>query len=548
MTNPKCQINVYTKDDVLRYILTSDVISVDTHLGLNDDIGSFNVVINNWNNIVYPYKDIAQTDYVKIWFGWDAVNTANLPDFSGPIMQIIAPNPENGYTRTLKGQGKSEILTRRIKTHKAWNIIDADVIATEVCTDLSLGTDKLAVDTTDVTFVVDAETYMDLMKKLSDYWYDAATQIKKDFYVTVDDKLFWQSRPARTSGVETITLANSKMLTYNVLHDNTQIKNNITVYGKLTVFNPKDSEIYGRKYPDTGDDWTYSAGWTDIQGTVATSADAPQIGTSCLRSHDAAGAGICEFYRTHNKVWVDGLAGYGAVEFWARRNQILSDSKIRLYCPDNANYYEITYAQPTPNGTWCFRRFSLGLNNTYDATANPSGEWIPTGSPSWDDIEGIYFYATAAGDLHFDLDGVCYNFGRWRSTASDATSQSDYGIRDLNVLDDQLTSDAQCQTRAETLLYQQKDPVTRIDFTTLGNQNIFLSDRIPLTIPAEDIVTNFYATSLEQHWKLDGWQTTVTTLGTLNTRVLPATTEKEVVLKEFKRQREIGRGLRYIQR
>lgn len=64
------------------------------------------------------------------------------------------------------------------------------------------------------------------------------------------------------------------------------------------------------------------------------------------------------------------------------------------------------------------------------------------------------------------VDGLYFDKGRWRSTAEDATSQTNYGVREAEYRFDTLHSDSDCEKRAETLLYPLKDPPIRLDVAT----------------------------------------------------------------------------------
>lgn len=189
---------------------------------------------------------------------------------------------------------------------------------------------------------------------------------------------------------------------------------------------------------------------------------------------------------------------------------------------------------------WGFNIFSLGDNNIYDADQNPDGQWRTVGSPSWETLGGIEFYINVgAGTYVFDVDGLCFSFGRYRYTVSDATSQTNYGRRDLIVVDDDLNSTAECQRRAESLLYQKKDPVRRLDIVTNGNTNLLLGDQLSITLPAENIsAENFYITTVEHNFvREQGWLTAISLIDTVNTRVPPPITLQEIVRQEFVKRR-----------
>lgn len=179
---------------------------------------------------------------------------------------------------------------------------------------------------------------------------------------------------------------------------------------------------------------------------------------------------------------------------------------MRLRAPDSANYFEADY---NTGGAWTFNELDLGTAHEYHATRNPNGTWTKGGSANWWDIEHIQFRANWAVNNNFIyIDGLWFFPERWSDTASNAASQTSYGQRDLEVTDDKLHSDGDCEKRAETLLYQLKDPPTQIDLTVVGNTNVLVGDRLSMTIPAEGIsAANYDVISVEHSFTNNGFIT-----------------------------------------
>ena len=549
MTIPVYKIEVYDSSDTLTHTIEDEALSIMVKEVLTDNIGTFSFTLPTVKGLTnkYYFNDIAVHNKVKIWLGYNSVSGD--PITVGRIYRITAPlNAQSGYLRHFSCYNQSEILQRRIKTRKVWEGIGASTIVTELANDLGLGTTEIETDTTAVTLTVDADTYFNVLKKVSDYWYDASTQIKKDFYVDINNNLVWKSRPIRTSGVETLTVGDN-LLSYNVVRDITKVKNKIWVYGRDAPYDPNRAVVNyaGRTYPSDGDSWTYGTGWTATAGTLSSDTTNPKVGANDLRcaSNDDY---LCQYHRTFSQLSVEGKAGYSALQFWGRRSALLSSyHHVRLWCPDNSNYFEWEFADPGSNGVWAFRITRLGDNNTYDADTNPNGEWVAHGSPSWNDIEGIEFVVNSGVSFNWDIDGLCFSFGRWRATAEDATSQSNYGQRDYMVVDDTLYSDSDCQKRAETLLYQLKDPVIRLDISTPGNTNIKIGDRLTITIPAEGIsAQSFDVISVTHRFSSEGFITNASLVSTENVREAPTTSLNEFLIQQFRKQSEIGKGVQLI--
>ena len=171
-------------------------------MGFNDDIGYFELVLpKKLGHSTYKYNDVVVGDRVKVWYGYSSSDLTGDPDFMGKILQT---GGRSGQYAIIKGKPNSEILSRRIKSRTIWADTHADDIAATVASDLSLGASLIATNTVYVDITEDTETYADILRKLSDHWYDVSNQVKMDYYVTVNSDLYWQSRPYRTSGVETL--------------------------------------------------------------------------------------------------------------------------------------------------------------------------------------------------------------------------------------------------------------------------------------------------------------------------------------------------------
>jgi len=544
---PVSKIETYT-GAVLDHTIEpgTDAIAIIVKETLTGGIGTFSFTLPGIKGSRYPYNDIAVNDIVKVWLGYDSISGDPLT--KGRIYEITAPlNVQSGYLRHFSCSNQGEILQRRIKTRKVWDGIGASTIVEELCDDLGLGKTEVTADATSVDLICDGETYFDVLRRISDYWASGGSQIKKDFYVDIDNNLVWKVRPIRSAGVETLTVGQN-IMSYNLLRDILSVKNKIYVYGQRVQFNPKDPTAIGRKFPVDGDSWTYGTGWTPIQGALITYSTAPKVGSNCLRCISDAG-GDCQFYRTFSQLHVEGKAGYTMLEFWGRRDALLATNHhVKIYCPDDSNYYEFEFEDPGSNGVWAYTITSLGENNTYNAVTNPDGEWVVNGSPTWENMQGIEVFVDSGGSFNWDTDGLCLSYGRWRDTAEDATSQSNYGQRDLIIVDDDLASDGDCEKRAETLLYQLKDPVLRLDISTPGNTNIKIGDRLSITIPAENISAVDYDVITVQHQLLaeSGFVTRATLVNSANTRTVPPTTLSEVLVDTSKNLSRLGKGVRDI--
>ena len=536
--NPHTKIELYDTNNVLWHTLLNEANSGHTNDILTSDVGSFNFSVPclGGSDSEFKYTDVAEQWKTKIYLTYEDTFAASDLAFVGKIQKISSPlDTGDGYVKVFEGKSQGEILERRQKRNKRWQAEEVDDIIAEIISDLGLGTD-IAVDTTAVTLTARTESYFDLLRKCSDYWASAGVQVKKDFYVNTSDALVWKTRPLRTANVETFSI-DDNFGSYRVTRDVLPVKNYITVYGAANSYYPEDRDVW------TEDDDT---NWTEMTGTlVHNEAVTIKVDTYSVKCIGVGVPPTAIFNLAHDRVTIRDVSD---ISFWHYNPPlgITANSTIKIYAPDNANYFELQTALAAGASAWHFEQFSLGPSNEYDAVLNPNGTWTVNGNANWWDMQGIEFtYEMNVGDVSTWTDGLYYGPIRCTSTVEDASSQTSYGRRDAEYTDDNLLSDAECEVRANTLLYQLKDPVTRLDWSLpTGTLNLKLGDRIPVTIPQESFVAeNFDVVSVMQDWNLEGWVTSASLVDTANSRNLPPVTPQGATLKQMRKLKEISSEL-----
>jgi len=606
LTFPVYKIEVYSPAAVLRYTITKEVIDVYSTTSLTDRIGTFSFSVpSEAPDGTSKYGNITVFDTIKIYYGYDSVGAT--PDFIGKVYQIQATKNDSGTFRTIKGRDDGEVTTRRFKGMKDWVAVGASTITTELADDLGLGTGDIVVDASAETHRIDIdkhETYFGFLKKVSDYWVNAGTQVKKDFYVDVDGDLVWKARPIRTANVESFTVG-SDIYSYSVLTDLTATKNRIWVYGSkgrpedstldaptemadpedttnvdvnsasgqkvLSVaatasFSPGDKVFiywgttrYEQNVVDTinagvsltmvtnlannyviGDYCVHYPGWLELESNVTITADAVtyKVGARSVSLAAAAAASCRAGYMPDSNY---NLNYYPRINFFLR-----SDTTDPVYVSvwdssGNSAFYELGTLEA--DSKFHFYQISTGRDNT--------GGWELSGVVDWADI---MFIEIGQYDVNSTLliDGLYIDNRRYRPNANgyieDATSQTSYGIREMVVVDDDLPSDSACEIRGEALLYQLKDPITRIDLEVDGNTNVLIGDRLSLTIPAEDIsAVNYDVVSVMHRINTAmGFKTFINCVDSANNRSMPARTKDEFLIGQLRTQQDVGRGLNVL--
>lgn len=529
---------------------------------LTSQVGNFRFVLPSklGADNTYLFNDINKHDLVEIYIKKGTIAPASdTPKMTGYIEDIISQGTKDGLLRTVSGLDMGQVLLQRINYRTVWTDVDADVIAQAVCSECDLDATNVAACTDHVSLTADAQTYSDILKNLSDYWVSAGTQIRRDYYVkavsALTPGLVWNTRPFRTSGLETLVYGRD-FVNYT-LNMGGEIKNLILAYGKKTDFNPKDPLVFGRKEPANGDDWTEdSADWTADVGTLSTDSGDKMLQTSSIKCVCANIGGIFDTQLHITNVgyyWVEGIEGYSQLEWYAKTSGNPSTLHVRIYAPDNANYFEADFTDP--GGAWVHYTYALGRSNEYDAVLNPDGKWSKVGSPDWEKINGFEFQTANHGNVNdwIKIDALCLSFGRWRNWATSVPSRVAYDWAYLVVVDDDLFGDTACKVRAESILMQRKDPVKQLTVSVDGNDNILLGDQLSITLPPENLSTaKFDVVVVEDTVDGSGWHTSFQSIeqisGASVQRTLLPVNPTQVVLRDISRLAHIARGIRYVGR
>jgi len=147
-------------------------------------------------------------------------------------------------------------------------------------------------------------------------------------------------------------------------------------------------------------------------------------------------------------------------------------------------------------GQWQNLSFAVGRKNRSQWFGNPT-------SFDWTQIKKIrlVFDLVDTSSGNFLFDHMFFGSGRWEATREDATSQSQYGLREKVETDEELHSDAECDYRAKALLDFLKGPIetlkVRSEVIDYGTSPILAGDKIHVTIPNENIDSDYRIISTE---------------------------------------------------
>jgi len=529
LTEPVYKIETWNGS--LNHTIEKEAIRVYSKEIITDGIGHFSFTVPTKKNGGYFYDDIALNDKVKIWFGYDSVS--GNPDFVGKVGRINGPlSTSQGYVRTISGLSQGEILSRRLKRWRTYDSIEVDDIVDEIADDLSLGKD-FSVDTTSVTLHVESESYFDLLQRISDYWYSAGSQVKKDFYVDVSNNLVWKSRPIRTAGVESFTVGKD-ILAYLVTRDLPQVTNKFYVFG-----------VGQKKQPEWRDNWTETlTNWTAYPGaSVSLETTDKQLGAASIEFADSEGIGVL----------VEAGADR-AIETvnWSEDNGVSRTLNFKYkfmasVVPTGAYLYS-TYLFAPDSGNTAWAAEASPTEDTWHTVAYSKSDFVTgVGSPDYENIMTIRFLATGSNvanplTITCRVDDVYFSEGRTNATIEDAASQASYGLSEKEHTDPQLVTTTECTSRGQTLLYQKKDPPVQIQITVAGNTNVLVGDRLSMTIPAENIsAANYDVATVEHAISELGFLTTATMMNSVNIRRVLPTDQWGVYLDMQRRIRDLSK-------
>ncbi len=528
MANPNVKILIYNTSDVLTHTITEDVLEAAVTPTLTDAIGKFSFMLPGKKTHSYVYNDIGNNYKAKIFLGYGTLGAGDL-QLVGKILHIDSTKGEKGgFYRVFSGKDFGEILERRLETNKRYENLGAStIVAVNIATELGIyDAAKIEADTTAETVTIRTESFLNYLKKVSDYWYDGSTKVQKDFYVDVEEGLVWKSRPHRTSGVETLTASgvNANILSYRLTYDITPVKNSITVYGAPTTFLPQNQDDYTENLTN----------WTATYGTLQLSTT-KKLGTYAIGCQGPGGGSPNYDMLFQRSIPRTVIRDINTVRFWHQFLVQPSTAYFRLLAPDTSNYFQ---ADLDWGLGWHFNSFGMGPTQIYDAVSNPNGVWTKVGSPNWWDIQGIQFYRNGA-DASDDwtlIDAFYFAPDRWVGTGENGTSQNVYGLREAEFTDDNLLSESECQKRAETLALQLGDRTLALEVATVGNTNIKIGDRCPVTLPADNVsAVNFDVVSVTHSFlrKPQALRTRASLIYGADTRAFPPRTPVESVNKSL---------------
>jgi hypothetical protein len=465
-----------------------DVIDLRVHLGCTKEVGSFEVLLQNWEKKyspggAYPIN-VAMDGHIDVGRG------VNCPQIITCRVESVKceSSPTENYIR-VSGRCWGEKLFRKVLTktyeNKKGEEIVKDLIDCYVGLSHMRNSTELVEDTDTTYTKLEYENTLvfDVLNYVAETA-DKAGVICFDFRVAPDAKFEFFPRNSKTSPVS----LNEKIEASEYRRDIHRVRNKITVYG-----------VADKSVPADKDAWTESltpadGSWSQVSGTVSFDTGTKIKGTGSIKTYASNLAyAACMFILNAGKEVNSNL--YSLLSFWIRRESSFSGNvNVILYDVSGksaAHFFDVAASE------WFQRQFRIGVQN--------ADVWDVEGGFDWTQIKKIRFdcWFTGTGTGSFWVDGLFFGGCRYSSTQEDSASQANYGSRELVEVDEELCSDNECVLRAKAILNHLKDPAeyltvrsTVIDY---GATPLLPGDKIHVTLPNENVDTDFRILSVEYH-------------------------------------------------
>jgi hypothetical protein len=463
-----------------------DVIDLRVHLGCTKEVGSFEVLLQNWDKKyspggVYPIN-VGSDGHVDIGRGTDCPQIITTRTES--VKYESAPN-EN-YVR-VGGRCWGERLFRRVVT-KTYEDKKGEEIVKDLLDNfagLSHTRDSTElVEDTDTTYTkleYENTPVFDVLNYIAESA-DKAGVIGFDFRVAPDGKFEFFPRNSKTSSVS----LSERIEVSEYSEDIHRIRNKIMVYGVADKSVPSDKDAWTESLTPT------DGFWHAVSGSISLDTEIKKKGSGSIKTYAASlNYAACLFTLNSGKEVNANL--YPTLNFWMRRESSFNGN-VNVILFDTADK-SASYMFNVGAGEWFQRDLKVGVTN--------ADLWDVETGFDWTQIKKVRFdcWFSGTGTGSFWVDGLFFGGCRYSSTQEDSGSQTNYGLRELVEVDEELYTDNECVLRAKAILNYLKDPAeyltiksTVIDY---GANPFLPGDKIHVTLSNENVDADFRILSVE---------------------------------------------------
>ena len=464
-----------------------DVKELRVHLGCTNEVSSFYCLLRNFDKKyspggTYPIN-VGDDGSISIGRGanWPLIATIRVEEV------LCESTPVENYIR-IRGRCWGERLFRRVVTktyeNKKGEYIIKDLIDNYVGLSHVRNSTEL-IENTDTTYTLleyENTPVFDIIKYIASSA-DKAGVIGFDFRVEHDAKFAFFPKNSKTSPVSLLEVI--EVSEYR--KDIHRVRNKITVYGAAEKCNPSDQDARTESLSPSDGDWSVFGGGS----TLSLDSSDKVKGSYSIKTSGGSGTGL--IFTFDNGAEMD-CNLHPSMVFQSKNPSGYSDLTVEL--EDNVSQIMRQFLR-VKDGEWVLTKLNVGRKN--------EDEWQPSVFNSqdfdWTKVKYFRFTVSSTVGLDFRVDNWYFNHRRWSSTKENVTSQSNYGLRELVEVDEELHSDNECGLRADALLAHLKDPAEYITVRTTvldyGTNRLLPADKIHVTLPNENIDADYRIISVE---------------------------------------------------
>jgi hypothetical protein len=477
-----------------------DVLELTVHLGQTNEVSSFNCLLQNFDGKYSPgsSNEIVEGVDGSISIGRGAscplIATVRVED-----VEYVSSVENNRILHLVRVKGRcwGERLFRRVVTKTYENMKGEAIVKDLIDNYVGLshvrnGTELIEnTDTTYTRLEYENTPVFDVLKYIASSA-DKAGVIGFDFRVAPDGKFEFFPRNTKSSPVS----LKERIEFSQYSKDIHRVRNRIWVFGAAEKKYPSDGDAWTETLDLNGDainDWQSGTG----TGSVSLANDRVAKGTYSIKHT----TNTADYYGRLRLIIPSGmqpnLNKYPSIQFQINREGGFSNAAT-LILQDNA-------------GNWATREFSIPEADKWALIEFNAGKkhenewnWVDAGF-NWEIINEIFWdvHFPGTGTGNFWVDNLFFNRARWEAMQEDTSSQSNYGLRELVEVDEELHSDNECLLRAKALLAHLKDPVEHLTIRSTvidyGTTPLLPADKIHVTLPNENIDADFRIISVEYH-------------------------------------------------
>jgi hypothetical protein len=481
-----------------------DVLDLRVHLGLVEEVGSFELSMQNFD--AKYTGQVAVGNWVKIWA--NRADSSLLKIFTGRVEEVEFDASSTENYVALRGRDRGEELFRRTVTKTYENVKAEDVVKDLIDNLTTLkhvrGTTEL-VENTDTTYTLleyENTPVFDILK-------DLAKSAEKDGVVGFDFRTSWDGKfeffkcNSKTSPV---SLAD-RIEVAGYRKDIHRIRNKVTVYGAAEKANPSTKDAWTEDLTAGSNQLIYYEnselyGWWEPVGycSVAKDGSIRIVGSYSVKlsTTQPVGSSVVDWYFATGHLF--DANKYPSLTFQFRRENVPGEVGVKVELMDSSDQ-KVRRMFRTDPGKWDLQKFSVGEKQDSEWTHDE----FNTQDFDWSQIRRVRFeaYFNGNGSGSFWVDNLFFNSKRWEDTQEDSASQQAFGLREIVEVDEELHSDNECSLRAKAMLSYLKDPAEyitlRSDVISLQSGRLLPGDKTHVSLPNENIDADYRILTVEYY-------------------------------------------------